>query len=121
MPLPENRQVRLVARPQGIPQAEHFSLVTEPVVAPGKGEMLIQNRYLSVDPAQRGWANDEGNYSAPVPLNTPMRALAVGDILDSNAPAFEPANTSTAGSAGSAIALPARMLCCVALFRPPSR
>src|SRR6516164_11210699 len=107
MPLPENRQVRLVARPQGIPQAEHFSLVTEPVVAPGKGEMLIQNRYLSVDPAQRGWANDEGNYSAPVPLNTPMRALAVGDILDSNAPAFEPANTSTAGSAGSAIALPA--------------
>jgi NADPH-dependent curcumin reductase CurA len=88
MLLRENRQVRLVARPQGIPQAEHFSLVTEPVAAPGKGEMLIQNRYLSVDPAQRGWANDEGNYRAPVPLNTPMRALAVGEILESNAPAF---------------------------------
>ena len=88
MPLRENRQVRLVARPQGIPQAEHFSLVTEPMAAPGKGEILIENRYLSVDPAQRGWANDEGNYSAPVPLNTPMRALAVGEILESNAPAF---------------------------------
>src|ERR1700756_8413 len=84
----ENRQVRLVARPRGIPQAEHFSLVTEPVAAVGKGEILIQNRYLSVDPAQRGWANDEGNYSAPVPLNTPMRALAVGEILESNAPEF---------------------------------
>src|SRR6267378_3599141 len=88
MRLRENRQVRLVARPRGIPQAEHFSLVTEPVAAVGKSEILIQNRYLSVYPAQRGWANDEGNYSAPVPLNTPMRALAVGEILESNAPEF---------------------------------
>src|SRR6201998_4328323 len=86
MPVRENRQVRLTARPRGIPQTEHFSLVREPVVAPGKGEILIQNRYLSVDPAQRGWANDEGNYSAPVPLNTPMRALAVGEIIESNVP-----------------------------------
>src|SRR6266702_132007 len=84
----ENRQVRLVARPNGIPQAEHFSLVTEPVAAPGKGEILVQNHYLSVDPAQRGWANDEGNYSAPVPLDTPMRALAVGEILESNVAEF---------------------------------
>ena len=27
---------------------------------PGQGQILIRNRYLSVDPAQRGWANDEG-------------------------------------------------------------
>ena len=83
-----NRQVRLVARPRGIPQAEHFALVTEPVATPGAGEILIRNHYLSVDPAQRGWANDEGNYSAPVPLNSPMRALAVGEILKSNAAGF---------------------------------
>src|ERR1700687_2590213 len=82
------RQVRLVSRPRGIPQAEHFALVTEPVAAPGKGDILIRNHYLSVDPAQRGWANDEGNYSAPVPLDTPMRALAVGEVLESNAPEF---------------------------------
>ena len=88
MAVRENRQVLLVARPRGIPQPEHFSLVTEPVAAPGTGEILIANRYLSVDPAQRGWANDEGNYSAPVPLNAPMRALAVGDILESNVPGF---------------------------------
>jgi NADPH-dependent curcumin reductase len=83
-----NRQVRLVSRPRGIPQAEHFALVTEPVARPGKSEILIRNRYLSVDPAQRGWANDEGNYSAPVPLDTPMRALAVGEVLESNATEF---------------------------------
>jgi NADPH-dependent curcumin reductase CurA len=83
-----DRQVRLVARPRGIPQAEHFALVTEPAAAPGAGEFLIRNRYLSVDPAQRGWANDEGNYSAPVPLDSPMRALAVGEVIESNAPDF---------------------------------
>jgi len=84
-----NRQVRLVSRPRGIPQAEHFALATEPMPAPGKGEILIRNRYLSVDPAQRGWANDEGNYSAPVPLDAPMRALTVGEIIESNAPEFQ--------------------------------
>src|ERR1700756_3989461 len=83
-----NRQVGLVARPRGIPQAEHFALVTEPAAAPGAGEFLTRNRYLSVDPAQRGWANDEGNYSAPVPLDSPMRALAVGEVVESNTPAF---------------------------------
>jgi NADPH-dependent curcumin reductase CurA len=88
MALRDNRQVRLVTRPRGIPQGEHFSLVTEPTATPGKGEILIANRYLSVDPAQRGWANDEGNYSAPVPLDTPMRALAVGEILESNVPEY---------------------------------
>jgi len=64
MPVRQNRQVRLLARPRGIPQPEHFSLVTEPVAAAGEGEILVENRFLSVDPAQRGWANDEGNYSA---------------------------------------------------------
>jgi NADPH-dependent curcumin reductase CurA len=83
-----NRQVRLVARPQGIPQAEHFALVTEPVTPPREGQILVRNHYLSVDPAQRGWANDEGNYSAPVPLDTPMRALAVGEVVESNASEF---------------------------------
>jgi hypothetical protein len=84
-----NHQVRLVARPRGIPQAEHFALVTEPAPSPGPDQILIRNCYLSVDPAQRGWANDEGNYSAPVPLDTPMRALAVGEVVESNTPAFK--------------------------------
>jgi len=79
----ENRQMRLVARPNGVPQPRHFALVSEPVRRPGEGEILVRNHYLSVDPAQRGWANDEANYSAPVPLDAPMRALAVGEVIES--------------------------------------
>jgi len=36
-----------------------------------------------VDPAQRGWASSEANYSTPVSLGAPMRALAVG-IVDAS-------------------------------------
>ena len=85
---PENQQMRLVTRPTGIPQPEHFALIKEPLPRIDDGQMLVRNHYLSVDPAQRGWANDEGNYSAPIPLNTPMRALAVGEVIESRAPGF---------------------------------
>jgi NADPH-dependent curcumin reductase len=81
-----NRRVLLSRRPAGIPQAEDFSLDAVPVPEPGPGEILVRNLYLSVDPAQRGWASAEANYSQPVPLGSPMRALAVGIVVRSNAP-----------------------------------
>jgi len=48
----------------------------------------VRNVYLSVDPAQRGWASSEANYSAPVPLGSVMRALAVGVVVESMHPDF---------------------------------
>ncbi|MFV0384703.1 NADP-dependent oxidoreductase [Paracoccus sp. (in: a-proteobacteria)] len=81
-----NRRVLLSARPAGIPEARHFTLDTAPVPEPGEGEILVRNIYLSVDPAQRGWAADVANYSRPVALGTPMRALAVGVVIASRHP-----------------------------------
>lgn len=83
-----NRQMLLSRRPKGVPRPEHFTLAESAVPAIGSGELLVRNLHLSVDPAQRGWANDEGNYSDPVPLGTPMRALAVGEVIDSRADGF---------------------------------
>jgi NADPH-dependent curcumin reductase CurA len=77
--------VLLVRRPVGIPQPQDFALDTVAVPPPGDGEILVRNIYLSVDPAQRGWAADVSNYSDPVALNGPMRALAVGQVIESNA------------------------------------
>jgi hypothetical protein len=84
-----NRQVLLVKRPEAIPQGEDFALVDVAIDRPAKDQILVRNIFLSVDPAQRGWASEGTNYSAPVPLGSPMRALAVGEILESNAPKFE--------------------------------
>ncbi|MBV1702980.1 MAG: NADP-dependent oxidoreductase [Hyphomicrobiales bacterium] len=79
----QNRQVILARRPDGVPQASDFSLATIPVPKPAAGQFLVRNIYLSVDPAQRGWASAVANYSAPVALGTPMRALAVGVVVES--------------------------------------
>ncbi len=91
-PLPtlpaRNRRVLLIERPTGIPRPEHFRIVEAARPAPADGEVSIRNIYLSVDPAQRGWAADVANYSRPSPLNEPMRALAVGMIVESRAEGF---------------------------------
>jgi NADPH-dependent curcumin reductase CurA len=84
---PANRRVLLARRPHGVPQATDFSLDEAAIPEPGPNQFLVRNIYLSVDPAQRGWASAEASYSQPVPLGTPMRALAVGVVMRSNDPA----------------------------------
>lgn len=85
-----NRQVVLAARPDGIPQAEHFALVDVPSRAPDAGEILVRNDFLSVDPAMRGWVSAVANYSEPVPLGGVMRSHAVGRVLESRSDAYSP-------------------------------
>ena len=83
-----NRRVILHQRPSGVPQAGDFRLDEVDIPVPAEGEILIRNVYLSVDPAQRGWAADVANYSEPVKLGGPMRALAVGQVVQSRAAGF---------------------------------
>lgn len=78
-----NRQITLKSRPVGIPQPEHFELKTVAVPDLADGEFLVENHYLSVDPAQRGYVNDENNYAPPVPIGAVMRAMAVGKVIAS--------------------------------------
>ena len=85
----QNRQIVLKTRPVGIPTAGHFELKTVPVPELKDGEFLIANHYLSVDPAQRGYVNDENNYAPPVPLGAVMRAMAVGEVVASKCAAVK--------------------------------
>ena len=83
-----HRQVILRARPDGIPQAEHFEIVQVPVPEPAQGQILVRNEFLSVEPAMRGWVSAVGNYADPVPLGSVMRAFAAGRVVASRSPAF---------------------------------
>ena len=80
---PLNRQVRLKARPDGIPQAAHFELATAPVPDLRDGELLVRNDFLSVDPAMRGWVSAVANYSTPVGIGEVMRSFAAGEVIAS--------------------------------------
>lgn len=84
-----NRQVRLRSRPAGIAQAEHFEIGSAPVDRPGPRQILVQNHYLSVEPAMRGWIADVGNYGDQVALGSVMRSLASGRIIESNHEHFQ--------------------------------
>lgn len=78
-----HRQVLLASRPEGIPQAQHFRIATSPVEAPGPGQVLVRNEWLSVEPAMRGWVNAVANYSEPVPVGGVMRSFAAGRVVAS--------------------------------------
>jgi NADPH-dependent curcumin reductase CurA len=81
-----NHQVRLAARPVGLPKPSDWSHTEEPVPDPGEGEVLVKILYISLDPAMRGWMNEGRSYIAPVQVGDVMRALAVGRVVASNHP-----------------------------------
>ena len=86
---PINHQVRLAARPAGAVKPSDWSRTEEPLRAPGAGEIVVKVLYLSLDPAMRGWMNDnKASYIPPVGLGEVMRALAVGRVVESNNPGF---------------------------------
>ena len=81
-----NRQVVLKSRPEGIAQERDFAIVETPLAELEPGEIRIANRFLSVEPAMRGWIADAGNYLQPVGIGEVMRSLAVGHIVESAHP-----------------------------------
>jgi NADPH-dependent curcumin reductase CurA len=83
-----NRQFLLARRPVGQASREDFTFKEVPVAEPADGQVLLKNRYLSLDPAMRGWMNDSKSYIAPVALGDVMRALGVGEVIASKHPQF---------------------------------
>ena len=83
-----NHQVRLAARPVGLPTRNDWSFTTEPVAEPAPGGVLIKTLALSLDPAMRGWMNEGKSYIPPVGLGEVMRAGGIGVVLASKNDAF---------------------------------
>ena len=83
-----NRQVRLAARPAGLPKPGDWSFTEETVREPVDGEILVKVRYLSLDPAMRGWMNEGKSYIRPVGIGEVMRAGAAGEVIASRHPGF---------------------------------
>ncbi len=79
-----NQQIRLAARPVGLPTRADWSFTTEPVAQPPAGGVLIKTLALSLDPAMRGWMNEGKSYIAPVAIGEVMRAGGIGVVVASN-------------------------------------
>jgi NADPH-dependent curcumin reductase CurA len=86
----ENLQVLLAARPEGLPKESDFKIVRQPMPELTPGKVLVENLYLSLDPAMRGWMADRKSYIPPVGLGEVMRGLTVAEVVRSEDPAFAP-------------------------------
>ncbi|MBV2353801.1 NADP-dependent oxidoreductase [Streptomyces sp. J2-1] len=80
-----NREWHLLSRPVGWPKPEDFALVETEVPAPGPGQVLVRNKYLSVDPYMRGRMSAAKSYAAPFELGKVMQGGAVGEVVASEA------------------------------------
>jgi hypothetical protein len=84
------RQITLASRPAGWPTAENFALVEVETPAPGEGQLVVRNLFMSVDPYMRGRMNDVKSYVPPFQLGQPLDGGAVGEVVESRADGFAP-------------------------------
>ena len=83
-----NHQIRLAARPNGLPTRADWQFTTEPVAEPAEGGVLVKTLALSLDPAMRGWMNEGKSYIPPVGIGEVMRAGGIGSVIASKNAAF---------------------------------
>src|SRR3954451_3916272 len=80
--MPKSREIHLVQRPNGAPKPEDFALVEREVADAADGEVLVENLYMSVDPAMRP------RLSAGQALGEGMMGPALGRVAQSKPPYF---------------------------------
>ena len=83
-----NHQIRLAARPAGLPTPANWQATEEPIPSAADGQIVVKTMYLSLDPAMRGWMNDGKSYIAPVGIGDVMRAGGAGRVIESKNPKF---------------------------------
>ena len=84
-----NLRITLASRPQGWPEPDNFRLEPAPLPVPGAGQVLVRNRWLSLDPYMRGRMSDAKSYVEPVALGDVMPGGTVGEVVASNAPQLQ--------------------------------
>jgi NADPH-dependent curcumin reductase CurA len=78
-----NRRVVLAAHVAGMPKESDFRIDAVDQAEPGKGEVLVRNHFVSVDPGMRGRLSGEASYTAPVPLGDVVGSATVGRVIAS--------------------------------------
>src|ERR1700722_20163337 len=81
-------RVVLVARPKGKPTDTDFRIEKLPIPQPGPKELLLQIRYLSLDPYMRGRMDDKKSYAPPWEIGDVMTGESVAEVILSNIPDF---------------------------------
>ena len=79
-----NKRYLLDKRPIGMPNDDCWKLEEEKISSIKKNEILIEVKYLSIDPYMRGRMNDSKSYAAPAKIGEPMTGETAGVVIESN-------------------------------------
>ena len=84
-----NKQFLLDKRPSGMPEDSCWKLNEEIITSIQNNEIIIEVKYLSIDPYMRGRMNDSRSYAAPAKLGEPMTGETAGVVVESNSDLFK--------------------------------
>jgi NADPH-dependent curcumin reductase CurA len=89
-----NRQIKLAARPVGLPRISDFQLAYSARPSPAPNEVLVRSVYLSLDPYMRGRMSAASSTPRPMAIGDVMPGGAVGFVVESNDSAFRPGDAA---------------------------
>jgi NADPH:quinone reductase len=90
-----NRQIKLAAKPVGMPKESDFRIEDSPVPVPKDGQILVKTTYLSVDPYMRGRITGVKTYADPVLPGDLMVGGATGEVVESKFAGLQPGDAVT--------------------------
>ncbi|TBW29134.1 NADP-dependent oxidoreductase [Gramella sp. KN1008] len=83
-----NRQIILKNRPKAKPSEDDFEFKEIENNEPRAGEILLESKYISVDPYLRGRMRDEESYIEPFKIGKPIESMIVAKVVKSRNPNF---------------------------------
>jgi NADPH-dependent curcumin reductase CurA len=95
----KNTRIVLVSRPTAAPTPDNFRLEEVDMPEIQDGQVLIRNRWLSLDPYMRGRMSEAKSYAPPVGLGEVMIGSGAGEVIASKLAAF-PVGTNVVGLFG---------------------
>jgi NADPH-dependent curcumin reductase CurA len=86
-------QIVLARRPEGDVTADCFREETVALPALSDGQLLVRQRFLSLDPYMRPRMTEMRSYTPPFALGQPLTGGSVGEVVDSKNPKFAKGDT----------------------------
>ena len=86
-------QIVLAKRPTGDVGLDCFREEKVTLPALGDGQVLIRQRFLSLDPYMRPRMTEARSYTPPFELDKPLTGGSVGEVVESRNPAFAKGDT----------------------------
>jgi len=79
----KSQQIELASRPNGVPTVSNFKTNTVELAEIKNGEILVRNRWMSVDPYMRGRMKEGDSYVPAFEIGEPLEGGCIGEVVES--------------------------------------